>query len=407
MKEKIENEINKINQSYDTVNNEITNTYIIRHEKLVKEENALKEKLQNEVTKIKEKLENFLLECNQTIKICERINKGIKNLENENEKNMIKILSYVSKINKSDKEMNMLLQQLIKSENIKFDKEKNDIEFENYIFSGLPAPSNIEIKDITTDSFKILWKFDLNNIIDIKQNEIKYIIEIRKENEKFNQVYEGNSTDYLIKDLSDDTNYEIRICTLYNNMKSPWSQIQKTKTKICIFNFDKNSLIIGDNKDDIKYLKKWINPNKEIKGELLYRLSRDGSSYQTFHQYCDDKGPTLTLIKDENDMKTGGYTPLSWDSKTEWKNDNDTFIFNLTNKKKFPKPSNNNSCSIYCLNSYGPWFNNLGFEGGQNMKSCKFQTGTAFLNANEIIPNENQDKYFSVKEVEVYKLSFN
>ena len=92
----------------------------------------MKEKLQNEVTKIKEKLENILLKCNQTIKICERIYKGIKNLENEKEKNMIKTLSYVSKINKNDKEINFLLKQQIKSKNIKFDKEKNDIEFENY-----------------------------------------------------------------------------------------------------------------------------------------------------------------------------------------------------------------------------------------------------------------------------------
>jgi len=333
LKVKIENEINKINQSYDTINNDITNSYKIKHEKLIKEESDLKEKLQNEVTKIKEKLENFLIECNQTIKICEKIYKGIKNLENEKEKNMIKILSYISKINKNDKDMNILLQQEIKSENIKFDKEKNDIEFENYIFGGLPVPHNIEIKDIDSDSFKIFWKVELNNFKNIKQNEINYIIEIRKENEKFNQVYKGNSTDYLVNELSYDTNYEIRICTLYNNIKSPWSQIQKIKTKIDSLFFYKNSLIIGDNEDNIKYLKKWINPKSEIKGELLYRLSRDGPSYQTFHQNCDDKGPTLTLIKDENDMKTGGYTPLSWDSKTEWKNDNDTFIFNLTKKK--------------------------------------------------------------------------
>jgi len=407
LKEKIENEINKINQSYDTINNDITNSYKIKHEKLIKEESDLKEKLQNEVTKIKEKLENFLIECNQTIKICEKIYKGIKNLENEKEKNMIKILSYISKINKNDKDMNILLQHEIKSENIKFDKEKNDIEFENYIFGGLPVPSNIEIKDIAFDSFKIFWKVELNNFINIKQNEIKYIIEIRKENEKFNQIYEGNSTDYLVNELSDDTNYEIRICTLYNNIKSPWSQIQKIKTKIEGIYFDKNSLIIGDNEDDFKYLKNWINPKSGIKGELLYRLSKDGPSYQTFHQNCDDKGPTLTLIKDENDMKTGGYTPLSWDSKTTWKKDNDTFIFNLTNKKKFPKPSKNNTYSIYCLNKYGPWFDNFGFESDHNMKECKFQNGEAFLNANEIILNKGKDKYFNVKEVEVYKISLN
>ena len=37
------------------------------------------------------------------IKISDKINKGIKNLEKE-EKNMIKILAYVSKINKNKKE---------------------------------------------------------------------------------------------------------------------------------------------------------------------------------------------------------------------------------------------------------------------------------------------------------------
>ena len=40
------------------------------------------------------------------------------------------------------------------------------------------------------------------------------------------------------------------------------------------------------------------------------------------------------------------------------------------------------------------------------MQECKFQTGNAFLNANEIIPNENKDKYFKVKEVEVYRILF-
>ncbi len=41
------------------------------------------------------------------------------------------------------------------------------------------------------------------------------------------------------------------------------------------------------------------------------------------------------------------------------------------------------------------------------MEECKFQVGNEFLNANEIIPNENQSKYFKVKEVEVYKIKCN
>ena len=40
------------------------------------------------------------------------------------------------------------------------------------------------------------------------------------------------------------------------------------------------------------------------------------------------------------------------------------------------------------------------------MKECKYQVGDSFLNVNQIIPNENKDKYFKVKEVEVYKIIF-
>ena len=56
--------------------------------------------MQNEVNKIKEKLEIYLSKSNNNIKINERINKGIKNMENE-DKNMIKLTSYVLKINKN------------------------------------------------------------------------------------------------------------------------------------------------------------------------------------------------------------------------------------------------------------------------------------------------------------------
>ena len=168
-----------------------------------------------------------------------------------------------------------------------------------------------------------------------------------------------------------------------------------------------DSLIINNNKNYNTTLKNWINPNKQIKTELLYRLSRDGISYETFHKYCDNKGPTLTLIEADEGFITGGYTLLNWDSNSKWKNDKDTFIFSLTENKKFIKQ--NISKSIYCLNSYGPWFNNFGFElNSRNkfMKECKFQYGNAFLNANEIIPNEKENKYFDVKEVEVYKIIF-
>jgi len=57
---------------------ELTNSFVQKHEKLIKIENNLKEQLQIEITKVKEKLENFWSRTNTQIKMNERINKGLK-----------------------------------------------------------------------------------------------------------------------------------------------------------------------------------------------------------------------------------------------------------------------------------------------------------------------------------------
>ena len=47
---------------------------------------------------------------------------------------------------------------------------------------------------------------------------------------------------------------------------------------------------------------------------LIYRASRDGWSSSTFHALCDNKGPTVTVVK-SGDNIFGGYTEQSWDGK--------------------------------------------------------------------------------------------
>jgi len=56
LKKKIENEIKEINKLYDKANKEVTESYKLKHEKLIKEENEIKGKLKIEVAKIKEDL---------------------------------------------------------------------------------------------------------------------------------------------------------------------------------------------------------------------------------------------------------------------------------------------------------------------------------------------------------------
>ena len=81
----------------------------------------MKETLKTETPKIKQQLEINLSEVVSLLKTSEKILKGIKSFEKE-EKIIIKTLSYVSKINKTQKEMRILFQELMK--NLKISSKK-------------------------------------------------------------------------------------------------------------------------------------------------------------------------------------------------------------------------------------------------------------------------------------------
>jgi hypothetical protein len=183
LKNKIENEINNINQLYENTINIVTKSFEQKYEKLKKEEKDITDKLQNEVTKVKEKLENFLSQINCQININERINKGIKKLENE-EINLIKTLSYVSTINKNQKQMKLLIKDPLNSIKFKYKEEENNIVYEEFSFhdgyhSKLKSigKANCEVNygkngrilfDITTE--KVYFAHYLGNQIDVYEN---------------------------------------------------------------------------------------------------------------------------------------------------------------------------------------------------------------------------------------------
>ena len=141
----------EIDKAYEKVDKETTKSYENKREILKKEEEDLKEKLKTEVTKIKEQLEINLSEVNSLIKTNEKLVKGIKTLEKE-EKVMIKTLSYVSKINKNQKQIRKLFQRIMKNIKISFIENESKIIYEDYYFNGIPVPEDIEFKDIGTNS---------------------------------------------------------------------------------------------------------------------------------------------------------------------------------------------------------------------------------------------------------------
>ena len=102
----------------------------------------------------------------------------------------------------------------------------------------------------------------------------------------------------LLKDLAcshcDDTNYYIRLKIL-THLKEPSAFLPGSK--------------IVDKKYDGK-LKEWLGNN--TKWKLIYRASNHGYTAESFHSFCDGKGPTLIVIKSIGGWIFGGYTTQSW-----------------------------------------------------------------------------------------------
>ena len=116
---------------------------------------------------------------------------------------------------------------------------------------------------------------------------------------------------------------------------------------------------------DEKLVKSWLD-NRKFMSELLYRKSRDGSTPDDFHNKCDNKGITMTIIETTKGNKFGGYTESSWDKSNSSKNDKSIFLFSFSNKKK---ETNTNSSSIYCSSDEGPIFylDRLKIQLGKNL----------------------------------------
>ena len=411
LKAKIENEINKINNLYEKTIDELSKSFKKKHEKLIQEENNMKEKLQNKVTKVKENLENYLSQTNNELKLNERISQGIKKIENE-EKNMFRTLSYITKINKNKKPMNNLSQEIIKSLNFFYEENKNNIKYEENYINGMPNIENIKINDITYNSVNISWDVNTNKIpvIKINSNEVKYKIRMRTENTKFNEVYNGVNNNYIIDNLFQNTSYEFKICLIYKKQTSPWTEIQKFKTN----NLD--SIILKDLPKNNVYIKKMLEWTKSKKMELIYRATRDGTSPQKFHDFCDNKGATIILFKNEKGNIFGGYASISWSKSGGYKSAPESFIFTLTNIHNTEPTqffSKNDNQELDFGTSYGPWFGggrDIGIDGDFTQKNYETRFPHTYLDklgkGKSVFTGDsnNDNQKFKMKEIEAFKI---
>ena len=95
-----------------------------------------------------------------------------------------------------------------------------------------------------------------------------------------------------------------------------------------------NSQIIGSNGSWQNSLNEWLGNNKKKEVDLLFRATRDGFNSETFHRLCDNKGPTITLVRDDQGRCFGGYNGVHWSSNGTYSYDNTAFMFSFNRNKK-------------------------------------------------------------------------
>ena len=150
--------------------------------------------------------------------------------------------------------------------------------------------------------------------------------------------------------------------------------------------------------------------------ELLYRGTRDGDGSNTFHDKCNNQGPTIFLCKNEKGNIFGGYSSISWTSDNGWHSSYDNFLCTLTNihgtaPTKFPI-TQNYEYAIYDYSSYGPTFggnhdikiNNNYLNNNSSYCNLGYSYTDSLGHGNSIFSGDVNSKNFKLKEMEVFKL---
>ena len=180
---------------------------------------------------------------------------------------------------------------------------------------------------------------------------ITFILKLKEKTDKeklkeYEQAFEKYKND--IKTLKE--NYRNEIMKL--NQK-----INNLEERFIIPGFDTH---IIKNKNEKEIIKMWISPHKKITAILIYsfyniKREKNFCDVNKFHEKCDNKPNLLVLCQSNNEI-FGGFTPLPFLNDNSYGYDNDSFVFSINKLKKYPKEDQNNSCSTWKYQNYGPCF---------------------------------------------------
>ena len=267
---------------------------------------------------------------------------------------------------------------------IKGKEDKIEISINLYNNKGIKESYSIFLEEKEQDNKQI------------RKNIIKKVLQLENENK-------------LLK------NENIKLSEEIINLKKQIEEINKVLFQIKNnMSFDKmtiNSHIIT-NPQEFKFVLDRIEhiSSKKIKRlDLLYRASENKGSGKIFHEKCDGKMPTITIIHTKNDYIFGGYTEKSWSMKSQ---DDNAFCFSINLKKIYPimkgKIAIGGGGSDNGPIFYGSYnFIQIGKDAFSSFghHSCdKTSNYEGVLNNFEI---SGGIEYFSILDYEVFHINFN
>ncbi len=142
-----------------------------------------------------------------------------------------------------------------------------------------------------------------------------------------------------------------------------------------------------------RQLAEWLN-YKNVDLTLLYKASRDGSSDATFHETCNFKGPTLTVLYTTTGYVYGLYTVQGFTSDGTWQYDHCCFLFrfredNVHNPLIIKATT---KARVFNHSSFGPTVGNgssYDFYAFRNAKNFQTEDGITFVAPCTCLQNVN------------------
>ena len=143
-------------------------------------------------------------------------------------------------------------------------------------------------------------------------------------------------------------------------------------------------------------------------------MTVNGSKFKNFHKYCDNKGPTLTIIETKDNFIFGGFTPLNWNSNGNESDFYDyskkTFLFSMNLLKKYNMFNKQKFAIINSYNYDGPSFGNQDIYFEYTLLEGKVSAhddSNFFEHLNlELTQGKGESEPFDTKEIEIFKVVY-